>query len=164
MTRATVTLEIAGLAVTVPAGDEPSALDGLPAGEENASWALGSGAFMVSTGGGPGHTPDGFLAGERARADAVEVLCDEAVAGPAGPARRIVLRSRRREDRDWVEGDGVRPVEVPEREVQEEIGFLFATGPGGTPVRAGYRVPLDAPDDALVQLRRMLDETRVEPA
>ena len=168
MTHATVTLEIAGLAVAVPApvGAEFSELDGLPGEERNASWSPGPGwgAFMVSTGEGPGHTADGLVASERERSDAVEIQRDEIVAGPAGPMRRIALRSHRHEERDWVEAEHGRPAEVPEHEVEEELGFMFAVGPEGAPLRIGYRVPASAPEEVLALLRHMLDETGVEPA
>lgn len=167
VTSETVTLEIAGLEVSVPApvGAEFTELAGLPAPERNASWSPGPGwgAFMVSTGGGPGHTADGFVASEREHSDAVEVQRDEIVAGPTGPARRIALRSSRHEERAWVEGENGRPVEVPEHDVEDEQDFLFGSGPDGAPLRIGYRVPADAPEEVRALLRRMLDETRVEP-
>jgi hypothetical protein len=167
VTSETVRLEIAGLAVEVPApvGAEFTELDGLPPEARNASWSPGPGwgAFMVSTGRGAGHTADGFVAGEREQSDAVEVERDEIVAGPAGPARRIALRSSRHEERVWVEGENGRPVEVPEHEAEDELEFVFAIGPDGTPLRIGYRVPADAPDEVRALLRRMLDETQVEP-
>ena len=168
MTLSFVTLEVAGLAVAVPVpgGAEFSDLEGLPEGEASASWSPGpgQGAFMVSTGTGSGHTADGLVAGERERSDAVEVLHDELVAGPAGPARRIVLRSRRRERRSWEQRDGKRPAEVPEHDVEEELAFLFADGPGGAWLRVGYRVPTDAPAGILALLRRMFDETQLQAA
>ena len=167
VTSETVTLEIAGLEVSVPApvGAQFADLEGLPEPARNTSWSPGPGwgAFMVSTGDGPGHTADGFVAAEREEADAVEVERDEIVAGPAGPARRIALRSRRHEERVWVEGENGRPVEVPEHEAADELEFVFASGPQGAPVRIGYRVPADAPEEVRALLRRMLDETRVEP-
>lgn len=167
VTSETVRLEIAGLAVEVPApvGAEFSDLEGLPAPARNTSWSPGPGwgAFMVSTGDGPGHTADGFVAAEHEEADAVDVQRDEIVAGPAGPARRIALRSNRHEERVWVEGENGGPVEVPEHEAADELEFVFTIGPEGDPVRIGYRVPADAPDEVRALLRRMLDETRVEP-
>jgi hypothetical protein len=167
VTSETVRLEIAGLAVEVPApvGAEFTDLAGLSPEAHNASWSPGPGwgAFIVSTGSGAGHTADGFVAGEREQSDAVEVQRDEIVAGPAGPSRRIALRSRRHEERVWVEGENGRPEEVPEHEAEEELEFMFATGPEGTPLRVGYRVPADAPEEVRALLRRMLDETRVEP-
>jgi hypothetical protein len=168
VTPPTVTLEIAGLEVAVPApvGAEFAELDGLPEEERHASWSPGPGwgTFMVSTGQGSGHTADGLVAGERERSDEVEVQRDEIVAGPAGPSRRIALRSRRHEDREWVTGENGRPAEVPEREVEDDLEFLFTTGPDGDPVRIGYRVPACAPAEVRALLRRMLDETSVEPA
>ncbi len=168
MARVTVTLEVAGLDVLVPAPAHADfeTLEGLPEGEQNLSWSPGpgSGAFVVSTGGGPGHTADGFLAGERASADAVELVGDELLAGPAGPARRVELRSRRHEPRSWVQGDDGRPAEVPEHDAEEELAFLFSHGPAGELLRVGYRVPVAAPEGARALLREMLDDTRLERA
>jgi hypothetical protein len=168
VTRAPVTLEIAGLAVAVPApvGAEFADLDELPAEERHASWSPGPGwgAFTVSTGGGRGHTADGLVANLREHGDVVEVERDEIVAGPAGPARRIALRARRHEDRNWAVDENGRPAEVPEHDVEDELEFLFAAGPDGAPLRIGYRVPAGAPEEVRALLRRMLDETRVEPA
>jgi hypothetical protein len=168
VTRAPVTLELAGLAVAIPAplGAEFADLEGLPAEERHASWSPGPGwgGFSVSTGGGRGHTADGLVANLREHSDSVEVERDEIVAGPAGPARRIALRARRHEERNWVEGEDGRPAEVPEHDVEEELEFVFATGADGAPLRIGYRVPAAAPAEVRTLLRRMLDETRVEPA
>jgi hypothetical protein len=152
--------EVGGATVRLLAPDTADFNDitGLPAGERNLTWSTDGGFFMISTGAGAGHTPDGMLASERDRAEEFELLSDSPVPVAGRGARRIAFRSAHRIARSMEMIPTGERIERDETKVSRVADFLFVPGPDHI-VRIGYRAEEKAPVRQV--FTRMLDRAQV---